>query len=142
MHRSKAEIYLHFVWATYRRLPLVSAEVEQALYACIMEEARRCDCETLAIGGMPDHVHLVVQIPTVCSAAKLMQRVKGVSSALARQQLVPGELFGWQDAYGVFSVSRSHKGRVVAYVHNQKRHHAAGKLWPEWEQAGEEIAPR
>ena len=86
---------------------------------------------------MPDHIHLVVQMPAKCSPAQLMQRVKGRSSAWARQHLVSGAFFGWQDGYGVFSFSRSHRQRVIAYVTNQKRHHAAGKLWPEWEQAGE-----
>ncbi len=87
-------MYLHFVWATKRRLPLIVPEVERRLYGCISAEARRLGCEVLAVGGMPDHVHLAVAMPTVLSPAKLMQQVKGVSSHFASEHLLPaGELF-------------------------------------------------
>ena len=88
----------------------------------------------LAIGGMPDHVHLAVRVPATVAPFKLMNQVKGVSSALVRKQLLSGELFGWQDGYAVFSFSRSHRERVVAYIRCQERHHATGELWKEWEQ--------
>ncbi len=142
MRRSKAEIYLHFVWATHQRQPLVTPEVEAALYGCLVGEAQRLGCDVLAIGGMPDHVHVAVQMPTRVSAAQLMQRMKGVSSAYARRELLPDQPFGWQDNYAVFSLSRPHRRRVVAYIRGQKQHHAAGTLWPEWEETDEDAPLR
>lgn len=132
MQQSRAEVYLHFVWATYRRLPLLTPGVEQAVYRCILRQVRDAGCEVLAIGGMPDHVHLAVRMATTAAPADLAQRAKGVSSTVARRML-GGDTFGWQDGYGVFSFSRSHARRVVAYVRNQRRHHGAADLWPEWE---------
>lgn len=41
----------------------------------------------------------------------------------------------------MFSVSRSHLKRVIAYVRNQKQHHASGNLWPEWEETDSEYVP-
>ena len=82
---------------------------------------------------MPDHVHLLVQIPTTVTAARLAQQVKGVSSTLARTQLRPGGFFGWQDGFGVFSVTHTDKERVCAYIQNQKQHHANDAVWLEWE---------
>ncbi|CAN5727375.1 IS200/IS605-like element ISEc46 family transposase [soil metagenome] len=134
MRQSMAEIYLHFVWATYQRMPLLGDDVERAVYACIAGECKRLRCEVLAIGGMPDHVHLAVRVPATVAPFKLMNQVKGVSSALVRKQLLSGELFGWQDGYAVFSFSRTHRERVVAYIRCQERHHATGELWKEWEQ--------
>lgn len=141
MRQSRAEIYLHFVWATYQRMPLLRAEVERGVYACVMDECRRLRCEVLAIGGMPDHVHLAVRVPATVAPSKLMNQVKGVSSALVRNQLPPGELFGWQDGYAVFSFSRSQRERVVAYIRNQEQHHAKGDLWNAWEQIGAANEP-
>jgi REP element-mobilizing transposase RayT len=72
-------------------------------------------------------------MPTVLSPAKLMQQVKGVSSRFASEHLLPtGELFVWQEGYGTFSFSRSHRDRVIAYIRNQKQHHASGEVWTTW----------
>ena len=65
--------------------------------------------------------------------------MKGVSTNFVRDQLQTGEPFNWQDGYGVFSVSRSHVKRVIAYVENQKQHHASNKLWSEREEDGEDV---
>ena len=135
MGQSKAEIYVHFVWATHRRLPIVTPEIAPAVYRCIMSEANALKCEVLAIGGIADHIHLAVRLPTTLAPATLMQRVKGVSSAFGRDQVGAGNTFGWQDGYGVFSFSRSHRERVIHYVRNQEQHHAMGTLWMEWEGA-------
>lgn len=137
MQRSKVEVYIHLVWSTYYRAPWITAEVERAVYRCIADEATRCNCNILAINGMPDHVHLVVTLPSTVSLAKLMQAVKGTSSAFARDLLPPGSAHGWQDNYAAFSVSRSHLKRVIDYVQNQKQHHASANLWDEWEQTFE-----
>ena len=133
MGQSHVEIYLHFVWATRHRAPLVTGAVAKQIYACILEQSRTLRCENLAIGGMPDHLHLAVRLPATVAAAKLMHQVKGVSSAFARDVALGGETFGWQDGYGVFSFSRSHRSKVVAYIQNQHRHHAEQTTWAEWE---------
>src|SRR5262249_24823909 len=138
----KAEIYLHFVWATRLREPMVATEHERSLHRCIDAEARNLGCTVLALNGMPDQVHLLVQVPTRVSAAELMKQVKGASSHFMNGYLPDGEGFRWQDGYGCFSVSRSHVRRVKAYVTNQKRHHREGDLWPEWEETDEEYEPQ
>jgi len=126
--RSKSEIYLHFVWATHSRQPLISPEIEREVYRCIQMEAQSMGCDVLALNGTPDHVHLFVKMPTKLAPAQIAQQVKGVSTAFVRDQLKPVQRFGWQDGYGVFSISRSHLKRVVKYVDNQKQHHASGKI--------------
>ena len=142
MRRTKAEIHLHFVWGTVHRLPLITPEVEREIYRCISGEVERAQCILLALNGMPDHVHLLVRMPTKLAPAALMQRVKGISSNFVRDQLRPDELFAWQDGYGVFSISRPHVRRVTNYIMNQKTHHAEGTLWPDSEETGEEAGTR
>ncbi len=138
--KNHVEVYLHFVWATKLRLPLIAPEIERRLHGCISAEARRLGCEVLAVGGMPDHVHLAVPMPTVLSPAKLMQQVKGVASRFASEHLVPqGELFVWQEGYGVFSFSRSHLDRVIRYIRNQKQHHTSGDMWPTWGEISDSL---
>lgn len=143
MRRSKAEIYLHFVWAVQHREPLLIPELERQVHRCIEAEAQGMGCSTLAINGMLDHVHLAVQMPTKVSPAELMKRVKGVSSALANE-LTPDIRFRWQEGYAVFSIGRPHVAKVIRYIENQKRHHAQNTVWAQWEETDEEatLPPR
>ena len=139
MRRSKTEIYLHFVWATAKRQPFLRPEVERAVHRCIRLEVEKMKCVVLACDGMPDHVHLVVQLHPTATPARLAQAVKGTSSTLARNRFAFEEPFDWQDNYAAFSISRSQLNRVISYVKNQKRHHATGETCDEWEQTDEEA---
>ena len=139
MRQSKVEIYLHLVWTTRLREPLVTSEIERPVYRCISQETGRLGCTVLALNGMPDHVHLLVRVPSRTSVAELARQVKGVSSRFVNEQLPGHEGFRWQEGYGAFSVSRSHVDRVKTYVERQKLRHGTGELWPEWEECDEEY---
>ncbi len=141
MRQSKTEFYRHFVWTTHRRLPLVTPQIEGALYGCIVRVAQKHQCEVVALGGIEDHVHLLVKTPAKYAPSYLMQQIKGGSSAFARERLVPGEFFGWQDGYGGFTVTPAHRNKVGDYVRDQKRHHAENALHPAWEETDEEAKP-
>ena len=95
MRQSKCEIYLHLVWATLGGEAFVTFDIERPIYRCIGNEAQRLGCSVLAIGGMPDHVHLCVKIPTGLTVSKLMNQVKGVSSHFVHDQLSPDLPFRW-----------------------------------------------
>jgi putative transposase len=71
MRRSKVEVGIHIVWATYNRMPLLTKFVEEAVYSFILHEAQALKCEVLAAGGMPDHIHL----------SKFSQRIGSFSRA-------------------------------------------------------------
>jgi REP element-mobilizing transposase RayT len=129
---------------TYRRVPWITAEIEPALHQCIRSLCERHHCHVLALNGMPDHVHTVIHLHSTIAVARLMNIVKGASSDFARDQLRvwqrEEEGFGWQDNYAAISLSPSHLKNAIAYVQNQKQRHAAGKLWPHWEET-ETIIP-
>ncbi|BCM91448.1 hypothetical protein IAD21_03321 [Abditibacteriota bacterium] len=140
MTRSKIRIFYHFVWATQNREWFLESDVEQEVHRLIQSLAREKHCDVLAINGMPDHIHLVIKAPATISASELMQHIKGVSSSTLRQGEFKDQAFGWQDGYGVFSLSRRDLQDVVAYVRNQKVHHSDGKLKPSLEDTNEEVA--
>ncbi len=116
----------------------MTPDIERAVYRCIEQQAVKLRCTVLAIGGMPDHVHLAVRTPTHVDAAKIAMQTKGVSSAFVRDQLRPGELFNWQDGFAVFSFGRNQQAPIIAYINNQKRRHGANNLWPEWEDTNDQ----
>ncbi len=137
MRRNKLEICLHFVWATWDRLPLITEDIEREVYRCLEQACRAEGCEVLAVGGMPDHIHLLVAGHNTLTPAQLMNHVKGGSSRFVSETLRPGQWFAWQGNYGCFSISRSHRKGVAEYIQHQKQHHAEGDLWPNAEETSE-----
>jgi len=133
VRRALTELYLHCVWATWDRLPLIAPDIEVRLYACIESKCRELGCEVLAIGGIADHVHLLLSFPATLEIAKLVKDVKGASSHLITHELTPGIFFKWQGAYGAFTVSKNAASKVAAYINNQKAHHQANQLREDWE---------
>ena len=119
---------VHFVWATWDRLPIIQDAWEQRLHRQITAISVECGCRVLAVGGMPDHVHLLVMLPSTITVGDLMKQVKGGSSRVVSKTLTPGEWFAWQGSYGATMVGE--KDKVMRYIANQKQHHADGTLWP------------
>ena len=114
---------------------MLTEQIERTVHHCITAEAERLGCQVFAINGMPDHVHVVLDFSATTSIANLVKQMKGVSSSLAREVLGNATVFRWADGYAVFSLSRAHRDSAVAYVQNQKRHHADASTRPAWEEA-------
>jgi putative transposase len=75
-----------------------------------------------------DHIHLALSIPPTVAVADAIGRLKGASSHLIGQRLTQQTGFAWQSEYGALSLTERALPTVVAYVHNQKQHHADNSL--------------
>jgi REP element-mobilizing transposase RayT len=113
----------HIVFGTKQRLPLITAEVRDDLYSYLGGILARHGGILLAVGGMPDHVHLLAGLNTTRSLADIMQRVKANSSRWMNERAARTEPFAWQVGYGAFSVSESQIGVVRTYILRQEEHH-------------------
>jgi putative transposase len=69
MRRNKLALYLHLVWATWDRLPLITSRIERRLYRNIESQVREMGATVLALNGVADHVHLVASFPTTVTVA-------------------------------------------------------------------------
>ena len=127
---SYAEIYLHLVWGTWDRHPLLVGDRVETVDRAIHYECTNLRADVIAIGGMEDHVHLLVRVPTPLSPAALVKQVKGASSHLVNPEHGARASFRWQGGYGAFSVSRQHVARIRRYVLNQEAHHREGRIAP------------
>ncbi|MCS6940393.1 MAG: IS200/IS605 family transposase [Roseiflexaceae bacterium] len=130
---SYTQLYVHLVWATWDRLPLITPEVELRLYAALAQKCRALGCQPLAIGGIADHIHLLAEFPATITIAKLVGEIKGASAHLMTHEIAPGAFFKWQGAYGAFTVSKRSVADVVAYIRNQKEHHQNATTIDEFE---------
>ena len=120
-------LYAHLVWATWDREPWLTPDLEPTVIACIGDQCQRLGAEIVALEAVPDHVHLLVKLPTRISVAVLVKQVKGASTHLLNATRSDDEAkYLWQGSYGAYSVSRSDLPRVQRYVMCQKEHHADG----------------
>jgi REP element-mobilizing transposase RayT len=115
--------YFHCVFSTKERRPFITGELQERLWPFLGGIARQNKMEALAIGGVADHVHMLLSLPATVSVAKVMQLVKGGSSKWIHESFPEQRLFGWQEKYGAFSVSISQLDVVTRYIHGQEEHH-------------------
>jgi REP element-mobilizing transposase RayT len=115
--------YYHGVFSTKERRNLISLELRERLYPFLGGLARQHRMKILEIGGMPDHVHCLLTLPSTLSLAKALQRLKGSSSKWVHDTFPEHRLFGWQIKYGAFGVSVSLLDKIVQYIRNQQEHH-------------------
>jgi putative transposase len=133
MRGNYLQLYVHCVWSTWDRLPLITPKIQTAVYAETIRQCRQLQCTPIALGGISDHVHLLVGIPATLAIADLMKAVKGSSAHFIAHEVQPGEFFKWQGSYGAFSVSHSQLNRVATYIQNQASHHQDHSLNTAWE---------
>jgi len=79
--------------------------------------------KAIEIGGVEDHVHILLSIPPTVSIAKALQLIKGGSSKWVHETFPEHRLFGWQEKYGAFSVSVSQHNKIIEYIRHQSEHH-------------------
>jgi putative transposase len=145
------QLVYHAVWSTKERKPLITPDMEQIIYGFMRAKACELGGVVFAINGVADHVHMVVAIPPSISVADFIGQVKGVTSAKYNSRLGEGmSRLQWQGEYGVFSFDAKRLPGIVAYVENQKEHHAKSTLiqpLERWEDGGvrtvsKEAAPQ
>ena len=112
----------HLVFSTKERAPLITEGLRDRLYAYTGGIVRDEGGALLAVGGMPDHVHLLARFKADSSVAEMVRRIKANSSRWIHQEL-GSRSFAWQSGYGAFSVSESQKASVRRYIETQQEHH-------------------
>ena len=123
-------ILIHIVFSTKERRNLIPAELLPRLAKYFAGIGRNHRLPILAAGGIANHVHLLVALPSDVSTAKAVQVLKANSSRWIREH---GIAFAWQEGYGAFSVSSSSKEIVMDYIQHQAEHHCTRTYEKEFE---------
>ena len=119
-------LFYHFVWGTRNREPLIAPEWENSLHNAIAAKATDLGAFVHAVGGIEDHVHLVVSVPPKIALSTFIGQVKGNSSHFVNHGLGVDIAFAWQAEYGVVSFGGKRLDVDVRYVKNQRKHHTDG----------------
>lgn len=140
MGQSLVKNYVHLVFSTKHRQPLIQPPVEEELHAYLGGVLKQLDCPVLTVGGYTDHVHLLFMLSKKRALMEVVQKVKAYSSKWIKTKDPALHNFYWQDGYGAFSVNYKGIERVRAYIQNQHEHHKNKKFKQEYREFLEQYA--
>ncbi len=123
MANTFTSLHYHMVFSTKNRERWISPDVEERIWSYLGGIAKENKVHPIQIGGVEDHVHLLLGAPASLAPSKIAQLIKGGSSAWIHDTFPNMKGFAWQDGYGVFSVSKSNIPGVVEYIRGQREHH-------------------
>ncbi|HEX4963960.1 MAG TPA: IS200/IS605 family transposase [Thermoanaerobaculia bacterium] len=132
MSHTFTQLLYHVVFSTQYRQGLIDPELRADLYPFMAAVIRNQRCKLLGIGGMPDHVHLLVRMRPNLTVSDLLRSVKANSSRWVHERSQAPWHFAWQEGYGAFSVSESAAGDVLRYIQTQEEHHRRRSFEEEW----------
>ncbi|MFD0893662.1 IS200/IS605 family transposase [Luteolibacter ambystomatis] len=115
-------LHVHVIFSTKDRVPVIGTAWRDRLHSFLGSVIQERGAQPVAIGGVADHVHLLIGLKPIHAPAAIVRELKSVSSKWIREnRLAPA--FGWQEGYGIFSVGPSQVDAVVRYIANQEEHH-------------------
>ncbi len=123
MGQSLSQLYVHLIFGTKRRLPLIHKKCEDQLHSYIAGALKKYDSPALIINSVPDHIHILFRLSKNYALSKVVEEIKKESSKWMKQVAGGHARFAWQIGYGAFSVSSYKIEMVKNYIKNQKKHH-------------------
>ena len=123
MGQSLSNILTHIIFSTKNRQPLIHDRIDLRLYGYIRVICKDHECPLLQIGGIADHIHLLVNLSRKQSVSKFVNEIKSHSSKWIKTIDSDLQNFAWQSGYGAFSVGQLEYQKVIDYISNQKEHH-------------------
>lgn len=118
-----SQIYIQIVFAVKGRQNFLLPSFEQEVYKYMSGIIKGKAQKTLAVNGMPDHIHLLIGLKPIMRISDLVRDIKNNSTNFINDRKWLKQKFSWQEGYGAFSYSQSNFGKVIDYIKNQKKHH-------------------
>lgn len=123
MPNSLVKINIHLIFHTKSEGVTVATDDLPRLFDYIGGIIRATGGISFKVGGMPDHVHVLMSIPPTVALADYVRNLKAKSSRWLKTVSPQYAGFSWQEGYGAFSVSPTLIDKTIAYISNQAEHH-------------------
>ena len=137
MPSTHLSLHYHLVFSTKDRIAMIAPEWRGRLHAFLGGVVRQLDGIPQTVGGVGDHVHLLIGLGAMHRLADVMREIKSVSSRWVHEE-VGVKLFSWQEGYGALSVGERSLETVKEYAAKQKEHHREGKIIDVYERMEED----
>ena len=115
--------YVHIVFSTKHRKPLIDSGIEDELFHYLGGICKGLECNPIRVGGYRDHVHILCTLSRKIALMNLLEKVKSHSSKWIKTKGPQYNQFYWQHGYGAFSVNPKKIHIVESYIKNQRAHH-------------------
>jgi putative transposase len=123
MANTYTALYYHIVFSTKHRERWLTPDIEERVWSYVGGIARENKMTALQVGGIEDHIHILLGAPPTIAPSKAAQLIKGGSSKWIHETFPNMRAFAWQDGYGAFTVSKSVVPDVIKYIQSQREHH-------------------
>jgi REP element-mobilizing transposase RayT len=133
MPKTYSAVWIHAVWTTKNRVPLIHSNYMVEFCTFIRKNTREKGMMVDMVNGVEDHLHCLFRMRPSQSISNIMQQIKGGSSYWINDRNYLNVQFNWQQGYGALSVSPRDVERIREYIKNQKEHHKKWKLEDELE---------
>ena len=120
---SYTNLIYHIVFRTYRSIPSIEEKHERELYAYMYGYINRNRGVLYRVGGMPDHIHLLLSLPPDLAVSEFVRGLKYATGSWLKQNPSFPLFSGWGEGYAAFSYSKDMIPIVKQYIINQKEHH-------------------
>ena len=145
MSSTYLSLHYHLVFSTKHRKPLIHDDWRERLHEYLGGSVAGLSGFPQGIGGVADHVHLLVGLKATHCLADFMRELKKASSVWVHEE-IGQEIFAWQEGYSAFTVSAPARPGVQTYIANQPQHHRRKSFREELvellERAGVQYDPR
>ena len=120
---SWVRIWVHLVFSTKNRQPLLDNNIRKFIFQHIKQNADDKGIWMDSVNGYTDHAHCLLSLNKNQCISKVAQLIKGESSCWINQNQLTTNKFAWQDDYWAVGVSESHITNTRKYIQNQEEHH-------------------
>ena len=124
MANTYSNLFYHIVFSTKGREGLIDRDIEERVWAYIGGIALKHQVIAVQVGGIANHIHILILAKPSIAPSQIVQWLKGESSRWIHETFPNLGSFAWQDGYGIFSVSKSNVPGVIQYIKYQREHHA------------------
>jgi putative transposase len=116
MPHSKISLWVHLIWTTKYRAPLISKDIQRPLFNHIKQQFIAQGCLVSIINGKSDHIHCLVALNAEKSISEIVKNIKGRSSYYVNHEKLTHYRFSWQRGYAAFSVCPYHHSVIFNYI--------------------------
>ena len=118
------KLIYHIVFAPKYRRSVIDQKYEKDVYFLIYNLCIKSHVKVWRIGGMPDHIHLLVQIPPTMAVSDFVAKLKRESSYVINHECLLPDWEGWGSSFCALSYSENERQTIINYIMNQKKHHS------------------
>jgi REP element-mobilizing transposase RayT len=122
MGSTHLSLHFHLIFGTKDHVPFIADVWRPRLHAYMGGILSSLDTVPEIVGGVDDHVHILAGMRATERLADVMRELKSASSRWVHEEVGLPD-FSWQEGYGAFTVSSSHRDSVRRYIERQEEHH-------------------